>query len=136
MNIRKRRNREVNVNLTPLIDVVFLLLIFFMISTTFKKQSTMAIQLPEVEPGHSLADKHLSEVAITASGEYWFNGKKLELQSKSELKKSLSSLDSSEPLVIIGDEQAPYKAVVSAMDAAQQLGLTHIKIMAREQALN
>lgn len=132
MNLRKRRHHEVNVNLTPLIDVVFLLLIFFMVSTTFKKQSAMAIQLPEVSPGHGQAEKQLSELSISSQGEYWFNGHKLPTPSSEALKSVLSKLDKAEPLVISGDKQAPYQAVVSAMDIAQQEGLVHIKIMAKE----
>lgn len=132
MNIRKRRHHEVSVNLTPLIDVVFLLLIFFMVSTTFKKQSALAIELPEVGPGHAQAERTVTEIGIDRSGEYWFNGERLAEQSKTGLKKSLIQLPKSEPIVIVGDANAPYQAVVAAMDVAAQLGLNQIKIMAQE----
>lgn len=132
MNIRKRRHHEVSVNLTPLIDVVFLLLIFFMLSTTFKKQSALAIELPDVGPGHSQPDHH-AELSINANGEYGLNGEKLSTNQQA-LRQRLATLNRSEPLIIVGDKQAPYQAVVSAMDQAGQLGITHIKILAKESS--
>ena len=125
MNFRPQRGEEVDVNLTPLIDVVFLLLIFFMVSTTFKEQSEIEIQLPNAseEPKEITVDS--IEITIDAQGQYFVNSRPLVNSQISTLKRALQEIagDEKDPIIIVkADAQTPHQAVITVMDASRQLG--------------
>ena len=118
-------------NLTPLIDVVFLLLIFFMVSTTFTKDPQLSIDLPEASgaPG-KLAERTL-EISITRSGEFAINEVALinnQLKTLMNALQKVSEGDNTLPLIITADSATPHQSVVTAMDAAGQLGFSHLRI--------
>jgi biopolymer transport protein ExbD len=129
MNFRPRGEEEVDVNLTPLIDVVFLLLIFFMVSTTFIRESEIELTLPEAsaEARKNLVD--VIEIAIDENGRFFVNGNALINTQLETIRQALISVRSAdvEPVVVISaDANASHQAVVSLMDAARQVGLTRI----------
>ncbi|MAY14772.1 MAG: biopolymer transporter ExbD [Oceanospirillaceae bacterium] len=132
----KRQNREaVDVNLTPLIDIVFLLLIFFMVSTTFTKENHLSIDLPEATAEASEAQPQAIEILISASGEYSINDQTLINHQLDTLKRGLQKALAGRqtvPVVITADAKTPHEAVVRAMDAAGQLGLVNLSITTRQ----
>ncbi len=137
MKFARRTRNEVEVNLTPLIDVVFLLLIFFMVSTTFTKESQLSIDLPEASasPG-TLAERTL-EISITRSGEFAINDVALtnnKLQTLMNALQKVSDGDNTLPLVITADSATPHQSVVTAMDAAGQLGFSHLSITTKNSS--
>ncbi|MGD8616641.1 MAG: biopolymer transporter ExbD, partial [Gammaproteobacteria bacterium] len=73
MNLRRSRADEPEVNLTPLIDVVFILLIFFMVSTTFQRESQIKIELPEASAEPMEERKELLEIVIDSQGHYFID---------------------------------------------------------------
>ena len=77
MKFKREPREELELNLTPLIDVVFLLLIFFMVSTTFQKESEISLQLPRASDTEVQAPKERIEVLINASGRYFINDQEL-----------------------------------------------------------
>jgi biopolymer transport protein ExbD len=116
---------ETAVNLTPLIDVVFLLLIFFMVSTTFTKERELKINLPEANAEAMAATPKMIEISISADGEYAVNGRRLVNREPETLRRALIDIaqgDAEIPLVIAGDRVAPYQSVVTVMDIAGELG--------------
>lgn len=136
MKFSDREEEELQINLTPLIDVVFLLLIFFMVSTTFSKESELRIQLPESsdEPVEERTTPVL-EVEIGADGVYAVKGpddesaKQLLGTDRQTLYRALSAAtgNRSELVTIIrADRQTPHASVVRAMDMARRLGHTDI----------
>ncbi len=134
MLFRKQQREEEGINLTPLIDVVFLLLIFFMVSTTFTKETHLKIDLPEAVGDAPPAEDEPLEIVIDIDGHYSINGKSLVNDQVSTLKKALFEMagsDVSEPLTITADANTPHRAVVSAMDAAGQLGFVNLSITTR-----
>ena len=135
MNFKRQNRESVEVNLTPLIDIVFLLLIFFMVSTTFTKENHLSIDLPEASAKASATPAESIEILISASGEYSINDKALVSHTLSTLKrglqKALGGRDSA-PVVITADAKTPHEAVVRAMDAAGQLGLVNLSITTRQ----
>lgn len=137
MNFKRQNREEVAVNLTPLIDIVFLLLIFFMVSTTFTKENHLSIDLPEATAEAVNAPIQALEILISASGEYSVNDQSLvnaQLQTlKRALQKMLGERDSA-PVIITADAKTPHEAVVKAMDAAGQLGLVNLSITTRQPA--
>ncbi len=131
MKFARRTRQEVDVNLTPLIDVVFLLLIFFMVSTTFTRETHLSIDLPEAgSAADPVADQTL-EVSITREGNYAINGVSLLNNSAAALKAAIeesSEGDSSVPMVITADSATPHQAVVTALDVAGKLGFSQLRI--------
>ncbi|MCY0966425.1 ExbD/TolR family protein [Parathalassolituus penaei] len=135
MNFKRQQREEVSVNMTPLIDIVFLLLIFFMVSTTFTKESHLNLDLPEATAQPSDAPERAIEIVVTAEGNYSINNQALINQQVDSLKRGIShelGERQTAPLVITADSRAPHGAVVRAMDAAGQLGLVNISITTRQ----
>ena len=131
MNFSRRQRQEVDVNLTPLIDVVFLLLIFFMVSTTFTKESQLSIDLPEASTKASRVAKKKIEISITRQGEYAVNGVSLLNRKPETLKSAISKIsegDNTLPMVITADSATAHQSVVTAMDMAGQLGFIQLSI--------
>ena len=129
MNIRPRRRRSTNVDITPLIDVVFLLLIFFMVSTTFEKETQIRVELPEA--AGEKAETHPKELEITIDRHGVFYVNRLEvINTKIDtLKQAISKAVGEQrdlPVIINADARTPHQAVMTAMDAASQLGLLHM----------
>ena len=133
MNLRPNREKEpVDVNLTPLIDVVFLLLIFFMVSTTFDQNAQLKLTLPEASSKMEKSPTERIVLAIDAKGQYYINEKQLVNTALKTLMNALNkTLDGNKemPVVLKADANTPHHSVVTAMDAAAQLGITRLSIM-------
>lgn len=131
MKFARRVRAEVEVNLTPLIDVVFLLLIFFMVSTTFTKETHLSIDLPEASGDPARIAPEQIEVSITQQGDIAVNGTALVNNGLETLKSALEKVsegDNTMPLIITADAATPHQSVVNAMDAAGQLGFIQLSI--------
>ena len=130
LNLRPRTQPEVN--LTSLIDVVLLLLIFFMVSTSFVKQSQITITLPEAEsPSVVEETPDQIDIMITEAGKFLVNGRELINNRAETIRNALqktSNGDNSLPLTISADANAKHQFVVTAMDVAGRLGFTQINI--------
>lgn len=138
MNLRRRAPEEPDffIDLAPLIDVVFILLIFFMVSTTFNRESELEIQLPEASPGTRGEEPRKIEISIDAAGHYFLNEKALINDQLETLKRALlKELDpkasEAPPVVLLADAQTPHQAVIRAMDAARQAGLSRLSFATR-----
>ena len=134
MNLRHGRAQEPDVTLTPLIDIVFLLLIFFMVSTTFERNSELSIELPEATAKQEKAKDEPIEIAIDAKGRYYVDGKQLVNTQAATIKQALQKAADNRktpPVVVNADAKTPYQAVVTVMDAARQLGFVHLTFAAR-----
>lgn len=131
MNLRRSRAEEPDVNLTPLIDVVFILLIFFMVSTTFQKESEIKIELPEATADPVEQQDEILELVIDADGHYFIGEQQVvntELETlKIAIQKFLGER-SDIPVTIRADRRTPYESVVRAMDATSQLGLVQMSL--------
>lgn len=132
MNLRPKEHEAPEMNLTSLIDVVLLLLIFFMVSTTFVDESRIKLQLPQAsnEPAAE-PKKDPIEVAVTASGEYRVNGQTLINTSPATLSAAVSKLAGERrdlPVTIRADARSTHQSVVTAMDVLGRLGFKAISI--------
>lgn len=135
MKFRRKSRMDHGVNLTPLIDVVFLLLIFFMVSTTFTRETHLAVNLPEADSDAVETASAAIDILITADGHYALNGVSLvnqQLKTLMEALKQLSNGDRDTALTITADAQTPHQAVVRAMDAAGRLGFVNLSIITQE----
>lgn len=137
MKFRRQRPEEVGINLTPLIDVVFLLLIFFMVSTTFTRETQLSIDLPEAKGEVKEASGEQIEILIDESGGYRVNGQGLidgRLRTLQAAIYKIAAGDTTLPMIITADAQAAHEDVVRAMDAAGQMGFVHLSITTRQPA--
>lgn len=135
MKFQRHQTDEINVNLTPLIDVVFLLLIFFMVSTTFTRETQLVVDLPQADNSAEVTQQRPLEVVITSAGEFRVNGEGLVNSQARTLRMALAKAagdNYSQPLTISADAQTPHQAVVTAMDVAGGLGFTKLSITTRE----
>ena len=136
MKFSRSSQEEVTINLTPLIDIVFLLLIFFMISTTFSKESQLRIRLPDASPDSEVEQRPSRlVVAITKSGDYSIRGPNestghhLLSRERSVLAEAMAKgAQGTDELVVVirADRKTPHEAVVRVMDVARKLGLVRI----------
>jgi biopolymer transport protein ExbD len=133
MNFRHRKHEDLDVNITPLIDVVFLLLIFFMVSTTFDRQSELNIELPEASGEVTESENKDIEIFINASGTFNINGNEVINTQMDSLLRALREAagNNTDPRVIISaDKKTTHQSVMTAMDAARQMGFVHITFTA------
>ncbi len=121
---------EANINLTPLIDVVFLLLIFFMVSTTFDTTSQLKITLPEASQNEVIRGERELNILIDSKGHFFLNSRELTSQKSDALMAAMQrTLDGADrPVIIQSDAQSPVQALVTAMDVVGRLGLTQVSI--------
>lgn len=126
----KKKKEDVQINLTPLIDVVFLLLIFFMVSTSFKKETKVSLTLPEANGETLDANAESIEVTVTKTGEIFVNGNGLVNRDVATIKNAIkqTSTDTQTPVIISADAAAPYQAVITVMDAAGQAGFNNLTL--------
>jgi len=132
---QNQTEEEPQLNLTPLIDVVFLLLIFFMVSTTFNKQSEISIELPEASGKPLKTDKFVIEIEIDNQGRYFVNQQRVKDSKVTTLKRAIRLTQGTEKtpqLIISSDRNTPYQSVVTAMDAARQLGLVNLTFATKQ----
>ena len=130
LNLRPRTQPEVN--LTSLIDVVLLLLIFFMVSTSFVKESQISISLPEADSMAIVEElPEQIDIMITATGTFLVNGRELingRVETIRNALQKVSGGNNTLPLTISADANARHQDVVTAMDVAGRLGFTRISI--------
>ena len=135
MKFRRRPQRDNSINLTPLIDVVFLLLIFFMVTTTFTRETRMLISLPEAEAESIVSEQKTVELVVSKDGSYAVDGQSLinrDIKTIMAALKDASAGDNQMPLVITADALSTHQAVITAMDAAGRLGFETLNIATQQ----
>ena len=135
MNFRNKQDEIVDINLTPLIDVVFLLLIFFMVSTTFQKSSEIQIDLPEATGEVEPKKEFVVEISIDSLGRYFVNDRVLVDKKLATLKLAIQQTIGTHKnphIIISADKNSTHQSVVIAMDAANQLGLSKFSLATKQ----
>ena len=131
---------ETAIELTPLIDVVFLLLIFFMISTTFTKETQLKINLPAASSDAVVSQPKTLEVQVSEESDYAVStnedptGKVLINSNRETLLKALGDYKDTPNLLLVirADEKAPHDAVIRVLDVAQQIGLSNVTFATKQ----
>ena len=134
MSFSRKKRAPLEITLTPMIDVVFLLLIFFMVTTTFNRQTEIKIRLPEAKGEEADAAEKQIILTINAEGTYFISGDdglphQLINQKNDTLKRALLQAAGNSrkiPFIISADGKTPHQSVVTALDIASQLGFTRI----------
>ena len=132
MQLRAKKTEDPEISLTSLIDVVFLLLIFFMISTTFEQQAVLKVDLPEASNVSIPENQPDSfELVIDSNGQYYLNDRQLMDGRPSTLKAAFNEAAGENrdiPIILRADAETPHHFVVTAMDVTAQLGFTRLSI--------
>ena len=134
MKFRQARRELPTLNLTPLIDIVFLLLIFFMVTTTFSRETRLLVSLPEAA-GSPESSIESIEVLVDREGGYAINGRRLINTEVDSLVRGLeleSGGDVSRTVVLVADAEVQHQAVGSAMEAIGRAGFVSLSIATRE----
>jgi len=129
VNISPSQKENLDVNITPLIDVVFLLLIFFMVSTTFERESEIEIMLPEATADAKVKDDFFLQVTVDAEGTFYVNSQRVintKLDTLMKAMKEVAGDREDPPIVLSADAKTPHQSVITVMDAARQLGFVHL----------
>jgi biopolymer transport protein ExbD len=131
MNLRTRPREDPEINLTSLIDVVLLLLVFFMVSTSFLKATEIRLQLPQAEAVPRVEPNIEIEIMISAAGDYFVDGQELVNRRAETLQRALEQVAGERrelPVTIRADGRASHQSVVTAMDIVGRLGFSRIMI--------
>ncbi|MDR2924585.1 MAG: biopolymer transporter ExbD [Azoarcus sp.] len=140
MNFRHTSGQksEPEINLVPLIDVMLVIIIFLMMTTTFDKTSGLGISLPSGDAsGNPVSVSNEIVVAVTASGDVVVNGRTVSGKTVDSI---AAALDGSrppnvrEPVVVINaDAQATHQSVINVMQASQRIGIAHVTFATRQE---
>jgi len=133
MQFRRQLRDPVQINLTPLIDVVFLLLIFFMVSTSFNRETQLQVDLPNANGSQAQDDIQVIDIGIGRNGQLSINGNVLAMTNRDILmgamRQAANGLESPQ-IIVSADANAPHQAFVSVMDVAAALGYQRLAIAA------
>ncbi len=131
MKFRRKPRENVEINLASLIDVVFILLLFFVVTTTFDARSTLQVELPTASQQPSNEPPRSLSVLINAEGRYFINDQEVLRSDVESVKQTIAAVagsDRTQPVLLRADARTPYQAVVTAQDALGQLGFRRIAI--------
>ena len=139
MKFRRKQRENVDINLVSLIDVVFVLLLFFVVTTTFTRETLLRVELPEAVSGSPAEDQQLKQldIAISAEGVFSVNNQilpKSDLATVMDALQKESNGDTNLPLSISADGKTQHQSVITAMDAAGKLGFSHLRMTTVEAA--
>ena len=128
MQLRRKKRIESPPDITPMIDVVFLLLIFFMISTTFINTPGIKITLPEATSDEIKTEKTTIRLAISDKGEIYIDDEKVGLEALGNIFTNAAKEAKESIVIISADENASHGTVVGVMDSAKHSGITRLAI--------
>jgi biopolymer transport protein ExbD len=132
MRLQSRSREEPEINVISLVDVLLVLVLFFMVSTSFLRETEISLQLPEATADTPVETPRESlEIMITQKGSYLVNGRELVNSERRTLRAAIERLVGDQrdmPVFIRADAAATHQAVITAMDVAGQLGFVKINI--------
>lgn len=135
MNFRNKKHKPLEISLTPMIDVVFLLLIFFMVTTTFSKDTAIKVILPQADGELVEKQAHALTLTIDQSGQYFIDDYPLGDNSLETLKKKLitSRNEKDISLIINADANAPVQAAINVLEIAPDIGFKNITFATQKE---
>lgn len=136
MKLQVRQSEEPELNLTSLIDVVLLLVIFFMVSTSFVREADLKVQLPEASVETPASELPPLEVVVDEQGNYFVNGNPLIASRPEVLRRAFEQIAGERrdvPVTIRADARTSHQSVVTVMDIAGKMGFVNITIVTANQ---
>ena len=124
---RSSERIQAYISMTPMIDVVFLLLIFFMVTSTYIQTSSLNVDLPKAQTSDA-SEQQNNTLVIYQNGSIEWNGKSIQWEELTPLFRDLKAQNPNASIVIQGDQDVPYQSVVQAMDAARVSGIERLSL--------
>lgn len=131
MKLQRQETEDPKLDITPLIDVVFLLLIFFMVTTTFQKEAQLRIEIPRADQQPTATQPETLEIIIDSQGRYFLGQQEVVNTRPETLKAAIRKAtdgNNERPVMIRADARTPHQSVVTAMDVLGQLGFSNLSI--------
>ncbi|MBL4865144.1 MAG: biopolymer transporter ExbD [Pseudomonadales bacterium] len=129
---RTRKAEDAIVDMTPMLDVVFIMLIFFVVTASFIRDPGVEITPPGAFSGIS-QEKKSFRIAITKNGEIWFNGQRIDIRKVRPILTRVKAENPNSSLIILVDKKATTDTLISVMDSSRQAGIVDIAVATRQQ---
>lgn len=136
-NNTRNKDRDLELNVTSLVDIILVLLIFFMVTANLNQLTNLSIQLPKVDKAYIDNATQTLNLTITSEGNYVLNNEQLINNQKKILISAITSKVADKrdlPFVITGDSKAPYQAIMTALDTAGELGFANVRFAAVKES--
>jgi biopolymer transport protein ExbD len=134
MNFLKNEKKDLSIEITPLIDIVFLLVIFFVVTSKVGESQFLELDLPQTESFENNLVKESNEISILETGEVLINNKSFNMNNFDEIEGVILNLTNKEEIIILSAESFSYHAwVVTMMDSLQRNGFNEIQIRTIEK---
>lgn len=127
----QRNRRPPEINIVPLVDVLVVLIFFFLVSMQFRNLTTLQLELPEIETAGKEQPKQQVEIAITEAGEIYFNGAAVTPETLAERLKLVARVDPATPVLIMADQSSFLKHTTLVMDLCRKEGLQSLRLQSR-----
>ena len=131
MSLRPPRRRSPRVDIIPLIDVLMVLILFFLTSMQFQEVRALNVKLPRIDTAGSNKITNQLVVTISKEGEYYINGNKDDLEEVGKVMKTASELPQKPSVLVVADENVPLKYVTSVVDLCRNSGLDDFRLQSR-----
>lgn len=129
--IVKRRRAKIGINIVPLVDVLIVLIFFFLVTMHFKNTNVLQITPPKVESSGKDNSPQMIVVGIHSNGTYYLNDEELSAENLAAALSLAGKLDQHQPVLIVADEQSALKYMTTVMDASKKAGLDQIRLQVR-----
>ncbi len=131
MNLRSSRRKSPRVDVIPLIDVLMVLILFFLTSMQFQEVRALNVKLPKIDTAWANKITNQLIVSISKQGEYYLNGNKDSLEEIGEVMKASASLLKKPSVLVVADENVPLKHVTKVVDLCRSSGLDDFRLQSR-----
>ena len=131
MSLRPPRRRSPRVDVIPLIDVLLVLILFFLTSMQFQEVRALNVKLPKIDSAGSNKITKQLIVSVSKEGEYYLNGNKDDLEEIGKVLKTASELPKKPSVLVVADENVPLKYVTSVVDLCRNSGLDDFRLQSR-----
>ena len=131
MSLRPKRRNMPRVDVIPLIDVLMVLILFFLTSMQFQDLRALNVKLPKIDSAGSNKITNQLVVSISKEGEYFLNGNEDSLEKIGEVMKSSASLPRKPAVLVVADENVPLKHVTMIVDLCRESGLDDFRLQSR-----
>ena len=131
MNLRSSRRKSPRVDVIPLIDVLMVLILFFLTSMQFQEVRALNVKLPKIDTAGANKITNQMIISISKEGEYYLNGNKDSLEEIGEVMKASASLLKKPSVLVVADENVPLKYVTKVVDLCRNSGLDDFRLQSR-----
>ncbi|MFO7725961.1 MAG: biopolymer transporter ExbD [Oceanipulchritudo sp.] len=129
--IPKRRRRKAEINIVPLVDVLVVLIFFFLVSMQFRNLTMLNLTLPKIESAGREEPTDSVQIGVDVEGQYFLNGEPIEEEPLVERIEEVARLSPETPVIIMADENSLLRKVTFIMDTCRQSGLEKVRLQAR-----